>query len=227
MMKSIFLGAVTVSLLAGVAQGQIFTTGSATPNTLIPDGNPVGVTSVINLSGVSGTISSVTVTLDITGGFNGDLYVLLSGPGGSSVLLNEVGVDSGNPLGYGDSGFNVTFSDGAANIHYYQLDTPTMDGNGALTGTWAPDGRTVTPGTSPASAYDGASTAADLSSFNNTSANGAWTMFVSDVSGGGGSQAANFVSWGLTVVTVPEPQTWVLLAGGVGVLLALNRKRKL
>jgi hypothetical protein len=42
-------------------------------------------------------------------------------------------------------------------------------------------------------------------------------------SGGQGT----LVSWGLTVVTVPEPQTWVLVAGGVGLLLAFNRGRKL
>jgi subtilisin-like proprotein convertase family protein len=223
--KSKFLAAmVTALLLTGVTQGQVVTNSSFTSvNTLIPDGNPTGLASSTNWSGVSGPIASVTVTLDITGGFNGDLYAYLAGPaGGFAVLLNRSGLTGSNPFGYSDTGFNITLSDGAVNIHNYQLSTPSFNGSGQLLGTWAPDGRNIDP-QAAGSLFDSTTPTADLSSFTGNSANGAWTLFIADLSSGG---QATLVSWGLTVVTVPEPQTWILLAGGVGALLVFNRRRK-
>ena len=81
--------------LAGATQGQT-NSYSINVNAPIIDGNPVGHTSVTNLSGLSGSISNVEVTLDITGGFNGDLYAYLVSPSGQMlVLLNRVGVGTG------------------------------------------------------------------------------------------------------------------------------------
>jgi subtilisin-like proprotein convertase family protein len=207
-----------------VAQGQLTTTTTSTSvNALIPDGNPVGISSSTNLTGIAGTITSVTVNLDITGGFNGDLYAYLAGPAGEfAVLLNRVGVASGNSFGYGDTGFNVTFSDGSPNIHGYQSGSYSLNGGGQLTGTWGTDGRNIDPQSSPAT-FDSTTPTANLGSFDGNSANGAWTLFVADLSSGG---QGTLVSWGLTVVTVPEPQTWALVAGGAGLLLTLNRRRK-
>ena len=210
--------------LAGVAQGQIQTNVSFNSvNTLIPDGNPTGLASSTNLSGLTGSIISITVALDVTGGFNGDLYAYLAGPqGGFAVLLNRTGLTAGNPFGYGDTGFNITLDDSSANnIHTYQLNSPGFNGSGQLTNTWAADGRNINPQSS-GSVFDAASPTADLSVFNNTSANGSWTLFIADLSGGA---QGTLVSWGLTVVTVPEPQTWALVAGGVGMLLALRRRK--
>jgi subtilisin-like proprotein convertase family protein len=225
MLKLNALAAISVLLLAGVAHGQLVTNvTSTTVNSSIPEGNPIGITSSTNLSGISGTISSVTVTLDITGGFNGDLYAYLAGPaGGFAVLLNRVGLSSSNSFGYSDTGFDVTFSDGNPNIHNYQVESPTFNGNGQLTGTWAPDGRNIDPQSSP-SAFDSAPPTADFSSFDGDAANGAWNLFVADLSDGGGQ--GTLVSWGMTVVTIPEPQTWMLAAGGMGLLFALNRRRR-
>jgi hypothetical protein len=45
--------------------------------------------------------------------------------------------------------------------------------------------------------------------------NGEGTIFIADLSGNGQSTP---VTWGSTVVTVPEPQIWALLGGGLAVL---------
>ena len=91
----------------------------------IADGNPVGTTEQIAVSGISGTVTNVQVQLDITGGFNGDLYTYLVDPTGQmAVLLNRSGVDGSNPSGYGNAGFNITLSGAATNdVHYYQAIT--------------------------------------------------------------------------------------------------------
>ena len=223
-----FLAVAAIALAAAsLAQAQVIVTNtsSVSVNSAIPDGNPSGMTSSTSLSGVQGTITDVSINLTISGGFNGDLYAYLSGPSsGFTVLLNRVGVGSGNSFGYSDAGFaNITLSDSSPNnIHDYQLDGPSYSG-GALTGIWAPDGRNINPQSS-GSAFDSASTSTDFSSFVGGAPNGNWTLFIADMSSGG---QATLVSWGLTVVTVPEPQTWMMAAGGAGVLLALNRRRKL
>ena len=226
MLKLTGLAALAAVLPFCAAQAQLNTNVTFTSvNVSIPDGNPVGLSSSTNLSGIYGGILNVTVTLDITGGFNGDLYAYLAGPsGGFAVLLNRTGITAGNSFGYSDTGFNVTFDDSAANnIHLYQNDSPNYNVGGQLINAWQPDGRNIDPQSSP-STFDSTSPTADLSSFNGNSANGAWTLFVADLSSGG---QGTLVSWGLTVVTVPEPQTWVLIAGGVGLLLAVNLRRKL
>jgi subtilisin-like proprotein convertase family protein len=63
-------------------------------------------------------------------------------------------------------------------------------------------------------------TLADLDGVN---PNGAWKLFIADLSGGGQS---TLVSWGLTVVTVPEPQTWTLVGGSLAAFWLLTRKRR-
>ena len=222
-MKTSKLTFIAIALLfAGIAQSQTnFTFSSGTLNTVIPDANPVGISSSTTTAGLSGVITNVQVNLNITGGFNGDLYAYLAGPVGQfAVLLNRVGVTSGDPFGYFDSGFNITLDSSGANIHSYQSGGYTIS-SGQLIGTWSPDGRNISPLSSP-SAFDTAPTTANLASFNNTSPNGTWTLFLADLSGGGQS---TLVSWGMTISTVPEPQTWAMLASGAVLLLAFRRRR--
>src|SRR5258708_5106152 len=75
------------------ARAQILTTNSYFQSIGggIPDQNPNGTNSTINVGGIVGTIQDIRVFLDITNGFNGDLYGYLAGPnGGFAVLLNRV-----------------------------------------------------------------------------------------------------------------------------------------
>ncbi|MBS0659956.1 MAG: PEP-CTERM sorting domain-containing protein [Verrucomicrobia bacterium] len=182
---------------------------------VIPDGNLSGIalSQTISTSSIL-SLDDVEVTLNISGGLNGDYYVYLvhSTPGGTgfSVLLNRVGRTTGSPFGYGDSGLTVTFSGSALNdIHTYQ--TVTNPGGGALTGgTWSPDARNVDPAT--VDTIDPRT--ATLASFNGLNANGTWTLFVADVASLG---QGTLISWGLHLQGVPEPGT--VAAGAVGALL--------
>ena len=59
---------------------------------VIPDGNLTGWSDTRTLSGApSGPITNVSVTLDLSGGWNGDLYAYLVHDSGFAVLLNRVG----------------------------------------------------------------------------------------------------------------------------------------
>jgi len=157
------------------------------------------------------------VALDISGGYNGDLYAFLSGPnGGFAVLLNRVGVSNdASSFGYGNHGFDIVLSDSAASdVHYYQSASYLLNGNGQLTGTWVPDGRNIGPQSAP-SLFGSTAPSALLSSFNGTDPNGGWTLFLADLSVGSQSQ---LVSWSLDIITVPEPSGWALGIMGLGLL---------
>jgi subtilisin-like proprotein convertase family protein len=212
-----------VFLLAVTVRAQTnFTYSSGTLNTAIPDGNPVGLTESFTTGSIVGFINNITVSLNVSNGFNGDLYAYLAGPNGQfSVLLNRVGMSGSNSFGYSDSGFNITLDMTDANLHNYQSGAYSLNGNGQLIGNWGADGINISPGSSP-SAFDSAAVTADLNNYYLTLPSGTWTLFVADLSSGGQS---TLVSWGLTISTVPEPQTWAMIGGGAAMLLALRRRR--
>jgi hypothetical protein len=173
-----------------------------TGNGVIPDANVNGWSDTRNLSSIPDvSITSVTVALNISGGYNGDLYAYLSHDGILVPLLNRVGVTSGNPFGYSETGFNITLSSSGANdIHFYNSFSPSFNGNGQVTGTWQPDGRNINPLSTPAN-FDSASRV-NFGAYNGDNPNGNWTLFIADVSGGAESQIS---SWSLNITAVPEP----------------------
>lgn len=189
----------------------------------IPDGNTAGVMEQFNVNGLEGVIANIRITLDITGGFNGDLYAYLAGPQGQfAVLLNRAGLGAGSPFGYANAGFAVTFDDSSPNIHNYQDGSYSLIG-GQLTGNWAPDGRNIDPQSS-ATVFDTASTGANFSGFLGFDPNGTWTFFIADLSSGGGSALLNSLT--LSIVTVPEPQAWVMFGGGLMAFCLFTIRRK-
>lgn len=215
-------------VVAAVGQAQVFTV-----NLSIPDNSLVGVTSEQVISGYTQALASVSVslTLETRDGepmFNGDIYATLSHDSGYAVLLNRVGRRDGFSAGYGDSGFNVTLSDGAAaDVHDYRL---TLNGShttplsltedpAALTGTWQPDGRAVDP-----FAVGSSSTRlAMLGSFEGLDPNGLWTLYVADLSGGG---LAELKEWGLMLTVIPEPgETVAMSAVALGLFGVWHRRR--
>ena len=215
-----------MSLAISVRAQSMFTNSySQTVNTIVPDDNPNGINSTITVSGAQGAIQSVSIGMTVTNGFAGDYYAYVVDPAGDlAVLANRVGVGSGNPFGYSETGFNVTFSSLATNnIHFYQLGSYTVDGNGVLLGTWQADGRNIDPESTP-SAFNTASTTTGLNLFPGTNPNGDWTFFIADMSGG---YQGTLVDWNITVVSTPEPASVQLLAVAAAIGAGYGLRRHL
>ena len=201
--------ALTMALLAfcGAAHGALVydqTNSSGFANSgYVPDNNPSGWANSQTVSGLASGlhITDVRVGLNLSGGWNGDLYGYLQyqpAGGGSAtllVLLDRVG-DPGISGGYGDTGFSVMLSDaGAHPIENYQSFSYSTSGSGQLQGTWQ--------------ANDGSATFAGT--FGSLDPNGTWTLFLADRATGDQSQVT---SWSLQLEAVPEPTTWALLGFG-------------
>jgi subtilisin-like proprotein convertase family protein len=206
-MKKYLILILTAAAITASAQPQLLTTnwsGGFANNGVVPDNDLSGLTITEMLTGWSGLVSDVSVTLNLTGGWNGDIYAYLYHDGVMSVLLNRVGTPANSGLGYGDSGFNVTLNDSATySIHNYQADSPNII-SGVVQGTWQPDG-------------------AGLRLFDGQDASGTWSLYLVDENPGGVMTVNN---WGLIVTTVPEPSTLALaVMGGLGMLWQIRRRK--
>ena len=196
-----------LAMLATSAPAAIFTfqnwSSSLGSPVAIPDGNPTGIALQQAFSGgLTEGIASVDVRLNISGGYNGDLYgylVLQSADSSvtTAILLNRIGTSPTDAFGSSGSGFSsITLSDSGTvngNIH---------NATGAPSGLW--QAGQLSGVTSLNTAFGG------------RNANGTWTLFLADMSGG---SMSSIVSWGLDISVVPEPATWAL--AGFGVVLAL------
>jgi subtilisin-like proprotein convertase family protein len=199
-------------LLCKVASAAMSVTETWNVSAVIPDNSATGWSDSRTLATSIDSISRVQVHLEITGGWNGDLYAYLQHGSGFSVLLNRPGRNTSNTDGSFASGMDVTFSDTA---------TQSTHVAGIFSGDFLPDGRNVSPFTLTDQLAPGT---AMLSSFNGLNTDGIWTLFVADLSP---IATSTVVSWGLTIemAAVPEPG----LACATGLLLAgatLRRRRQ-
>lgn len=210
MKKNLLICGLISLKLATAATAQTVIDSDWPVNQAIPQADPVGITASQTFSGLLGNpISSVTVDLDITGGYNGTLYAYLvlqnaNGNNATEVLLNQIGVTPTDSLGSSGAGLDVTLSD-AGTVNGSIHNAP-----GIPTGLWLPDSANTLNGT-----------------FGGLTANGTWTLFISDLDSGGGTSTLQ--SWGLNVTVVPEPSTNSLMFGMGGLLVAgllIRRQRR-
>jgi subtilisin-like proprotein convertase family protein len=140
--------------------------------------------STINVAGVTGTVTKVTVSLDnFSHTFPADVDVLLVGPGGQRLLLMS-------DVGGGTDAVNadLTFDDAAAAI-----------GATVITGTFRPTNSLagdIFPPPGPAGPFPDPQL---LSVFNGVNPNGAWSLFVVDDAGADAGSISG--GWQLTITT--------------------------
>jgi subtilisin-like proprotein convertase family protein len=171
--------------------------GETNLNLAIPDGNPSGVARTLSVHDPAfGPIREIRVRLRTRGGYNGDLYASLThrdatGHSGFSVLLNRVGRSATDPNGSAGSGLDVALesSGGGGDIHLSTNAPGTV-----LSGTFEADGRLENPEYVTGDASD---RVARLDSFLDADVNGAWTLFITDLSSGLG---ATLEAWSVDVV---------------------------
>jgi len=214
MKKALLLGILPIGTLLPV-KASLYSVGNVNGggtalNQTIYDASPSGSTSTLLVSGTDTSLTGVTVTLNVSGGYNGDLYAYLIAPNGTlEVLLNRVGTGSGNPsqnyFGYSTAGFNnVTLDDSATGGNIHNVANP-----GSLpTVSYTPDG-------------------GSLASFNGSNPNGIWTLFFADESAG---NTSTLNGWSLDITAVPEPVNVALgIFGGslaVGGIFKANTTKK-
>jgi len=140
----------------------------------------------INFSGVNGTINNVIVTLiNLNHTWTADIDVLLVSPtGGALLLCSDAGTGPGNNL-------TLTFSDAAAAV----LPTTALSSGTYKPTDYAP--ADTFPAPAPAGPY-----ALTLSSFNGSSPNGFWSLYVVD--DGTGDQGSISGGWSLTLTAVAQ-----------------------
>ncbi len=166
-----------------------FTSGGSVGT--IPDGNPDGAAFLGTVSEAPGmTVGELTVTLNISGGYNGNLYAYLDAPNGTQVvLMNQPGVSGDNSFGATGAGMNITLQDGIA-------------ANGSI--------QNETSGAVLSGSYNAAGTLAD---FNGSPVDGTWVLFFADEVTGGGTSTLD--SWSLNITAVPEPVNLALAIFGL------------
>jgi hypothetical protein len=219
-----FLAIGTVCALGYAAQAATYTYSGPLPSGgLIPDGDANGWSATLSLPidtivqgnpalAASDTIVADTlrVNLNISGGYNGDLYGYLVHGSSMAVLLNRVGVSgvagvsaSGTTIageaGSSASGFNVTFVAGLTPDIHTIVGTP---GQPIVNGAVAVDGRQVS--SLAGQTFNSALRPATLTSFNDQTAAGDWTIYFADLSSGFQSTVTG---WGFSfdVNAIPEP----------------------
>ncbi len=186
-----------------------------TTTAVIPDGDLSGLVQSITPGTFIVTLDSITVTLNSTGGWNGDLYAYLWHGGEISVLVNRIGRTTGNPSGSPTGSMTLTLDDAATtDIH----NAPGGFGS-SIAGTFQSSGRNI----HPLSVLNTTPRTAGLGVFTGDPAAGEYRLFIADVATG---ETATLTNWSITLTgqAIPEPSTTTALGALAGLTL-LRRRR--
>ncbi len=157
----------------------------------------------ITVSGQSGTISSLTVSLSgFAHTYPEDVRLAIVGPTGTAVMLMDQ-VSRTLPV----SGLTLTFDDGAATSAFF------LTGSGSYRPYSANSAAMTSPGPSTYTTT--------LSSFIGTNPNGVWHMYVEDLVGGDSGNISGGWSINMTITPIPETEhvavaACLLLSGFAG-----------
>jgi hypothetical protein len=208
------------SLIASVFESQTYDLFDGLQSLVIPDGSSAGISDTRTFSIAAHELTVLSVTLNISAQFNGDIYGYLVHDDRIAVLFNRAGSTSSDRFGYGDTGFQVTLTDAPSDqdIHTYRS-TVTPNAGSPLTGSWQPDGRLADPDVVTGSDLR----LGTLSVFTGCNPNGDWTLYLADLSAGASS---SLDSWQLDVTAIPEPSTTMGLAGMGLLVFAWWRRRQ-
>ncbi|MHA6718331.1 PEPxxWA-CTERM sorting domain-containing protein [Sphingomonas sp. RS6] len=174
------------------------------------------VTSSINVFGIAGNITGLTLSLnDISHTYPDDLVLGLLNVdlGLGFVFMSQVG--SGTDW----NNIDLTFSDDASTA----LPESFVDFTPVTSGTYLPSNYGFYE-------FIGYANALSFADFFGASPNGTWTLFVGDVFPGDTGTIAG--GWSLTFTTdatggaVPEPAAWAMMIGGFGLAGAAMRRRR-
>jgi len=178
----------------------------------VPDA-PGMATSVIAVSGTSGPISTITLTLNnINATQVNDLDMLLVGPGGQNFhFLSDVSTLFGSA-----TGVTLTLSDAAASsvTNSANLSSGTFRPTNYASGT-----DTVFPAPAPPLPYNdaapqGSSTFASIfGGLSGASVNGNWTLYVRDDAGGGTNAITG--GWSLDITTTAAAPTTTVVSSNL------------
>ena len=141
------------------------------------------------MAGLAGTITKVTVALNgVSHTFPDDIDILLVGPGGNLIIMSDVGGSTAV------TGITLTLDDAAA--------AGLPDTGPLVSGTFKPTNiRAGDPFAAPAPAPSANTTFS--ATFNGTSANGTWSLYVVDDLGGDSGSISG--GWSVTITTAVLP----------------------
>ena len=196
-MKIKFIAVIALAIMLAVrmASAQSTLTQSYLPGLIIPEGNPVGVVDreYFNVAQSGDEVANIEVNLQLAGGYNGDLYVSLVAPDGTTaVLLDKPGV-AVDSFGATGAGMNIRLSgDGSRAI---QNETSAI----LLTGTYQPvDLLTV---------------------FQGAAVEGTWTLYCANL--GLDDGPTTLVSWGINIEVLPAPEPSIIELGALATLVLI------
>jgi hypothetical protein len=164
-----------------------YSSGTISPNQVILDNSPVGVGYGFDFSESGLKVDSLVLTLNMSGGFNSDMYGYLQHGGTLIELFNPASFSAGGASG---STLNLSLASGTG---LSSLSTATA-ANLAGGSTYAAFG--------------------DLNGFVGAQPFGLWTLYFAD-QGAGDKMTLNGFS--LDIAVVPEPTTWAtMIFFGIG-----------